>query len=123
MPDQFASVDDYLRRLPDDTRAILQELRRRLRAISPGTGETISYQMPTITLNGRSLVHFAAWKHHVALYPVPDGEADFERDIAPYRSGKSTVKFPYGSPMPYELIERMVELLIADSPVHPSEKG
>lgn len=117
MPDQVPSVDDYLRRLPDDARAILQELRLRLRAISPGLGETIRYQMPTITLNGRSVVHFAGWRHHVALYPVPDGDADFERDIAPYRSGKSTVKFPYSSPIPYELIEQMVRRLIADSPV------
>jgi uncharacterized protein YdhG (YjbR/CyaY superfamily) len=117
MPDQVASVDDYLCGLPDDARTILEELRRRLRAIAPGTGETISYQMPTITLNGRYLVYFAGWKHHVSLYPVPDGDPDFERDIAPYRSGKSTVKFPYSSPMPYELIERMVRLLIADSPV------
>jgi uncharacterized protein YdhG (YjbR/CyaY superfamily) len=98
---------------------ILEELRRRLGAITPGTGEAIRYQMPTITLNGRSVVHFAGWKHHVALYPVPDGDPDYERDIAPYRSGKSTVKFAYGSPMPYELIERMVRLLIADSPTPP----
>ncbi len=119
MPEQVATVDDYLLHFSDDVRAILQELRRRLRAITPGTGEAIRYNMPTITLNGRSLVHFAGWKHHVALYPVPDGDPQFERDIAPYRSGKSTVKFPYSSPMPYELIERMVTLLIADSAAPP----
>jgi uncharacterized protein YdhG (YjbR/CyaY superfamily) len=119
MPDQVATVDDYLHQFPEDVRVILEELRRRLGAITPGTGEAIRYQMPTITLNGRSVVHFAGWKHHVALYPVPDGDPDYERDIAPYRSGKSTVKFAYSSPMPYELIERMVRLLIADSPTPP----
>lgn len=33
--------------------------------------ETISYQMPTVTLDGKYLVYVAAWKNHIGLYPVP----------------------------------------------------
>jgi uncharacterized protein YdhG (YjbR/CyaY superfamily) len=78
----------------------------------PAAGETISYQMPTITFNGRYLVYFAAWKHHLSLYPVPTADDAFEQELAPYRASKGTVKFPIGKPIPYDLIERLVALLL-----------
>jgi uncharacterized protein YdhG (YjbR/CyaY superfamily) len=66
--------------------------------------------MPTITLNGRDLVSFAAWKHHIGLYPLPAVDDALARELAPYRAAKSTVRFPLGQPMPYSLIARLVAL-------------
>jgi uncharacterized protein YdhG (YjbR/CyaY superfamily) len=40
----------------------------------------------------------------VSLYPVPAGDAAFERAVAPYRSGRSTLRFPLSRPVPYDLI-------------------
>jgi uncharacterized protein YdhG (YjbR/CyaY superfamily) len=68
--------------------------------------------MPTFTVGGSALVHVAAWKQHIALYPVPTGDEAFERDIAPYRAAKSTARFPLRSPIPYDLIARLVVLLL-----------
>lgn len=114
-------VDDYIRRFPDRAQGVLQVIRGRIHSAVPGGGETISYDMPTVTFNGRSLVHFAGWKQHVSLYPAPDGDPDFERDIAPYRSGKSTVKFSYDRPIPVGLIERLVTLLLEQR--HPADSS
>ena len=105
-------VDEYIGRFPDPAQVALQEIRRRIHAAVPGAGETISYDMPAVTLDGRSLVHFAGWKQHVSLYPVPAGDPDFERLVAPFRSGRSTVKFGYGTPIPQGLIELLVKLLL-----------
>ena len=80
----------------------------------------ISYQIPTLTLNGRYLVHFAAWKNHLALYPTPTGDQAFEQEIAPYRAAKSTVRFPLREPIPFDLIERLVALRVKQ-PVDRSE--
>jgi uncharacterized protein YdhG (YjbR/CyaY superfamily) len=107
-----ASIDDYIAALPRDVQEILQEVRRTLHEAVPGSGETISYQMPTITVNGRSLVYFAGWKKHVGMYPIPEGDADFDRDSAPYRAVQSTLRFPYSKPIPYDLIARMAVLLV-----------
>ncbi|MBC7551284.1 MAG: DUF1801 domain-containing protein [Cellulomonas sp.] len=41
------------------------------RTIFASIDETISYQMPTVTLDGKYLVYVAAWKDHIGLYPVP----------------------------------------------------
>ena len=108
---RVASVDDYIATFSDDVRSILNQVRRTMHKAAPDAVETISYGMPTLLLDGKHLVHFAGWKHHVSVYPVPAAdEADdaFEREIAPYRSGKSTAKFPLARPVPYDLIETLV---------------
>jgi uncharacterized protein YdhG (YjbR/CyaY superfamily) len=56
-------------------------------------------------------VHFAAWKHHLSLYPVPDADPAFAAELAPYLAGKGTLRFPLDQPIPGGLIERVVTLL------------
>jgi len=107
-----ATVDEYIESFPPDVQAELQELRRRLRAAAPGSGETISYKIPTITVGGRALVYFAGWKTYLSVYPVPAADESFERELAPYRAGKGTLRFPLGRVIPDGLIERLVTLLV-----------
>jgi len=111
------SIDDYVRSFPPEVQRVLEQVRAAARRAAPGAQETISYQIPTLTLDGRNLVHFAGWAHHVSVYPVPEGSsaADpaFDDSIAPYRSGRSTAKFPLDAPLPDELVERLVRLLVA----------
>ena len=111
MAEHFDTVEEYIASQPGEVQEILRELRRRAFAAVPGAGERISYGIPTITLDGHDVVYFAAWKHHISVYPVPDGDEDFEREIAPFRAAKGTLKFPLGKPMPYELIEKVATLL------------
>jgi len=106
-----SGIDEYIASFPADVQAVLQEIRRRIRAAVPGAAETISYRIPAITLNGRRLIYFAAWRHHISVYPVPAGDAAFRQDIGPYLHGKGTVRFPLSQPVPYHLIEQMAVLL------------
>ena len=53
------------------------------------------------------LIFFAGFEHHVSVYPIPDVEDDLAQDLAPYRSGKGTLKFPLNKPIPYALIARV----------------
>ena len=112
MADKFASIDDYISSFPEDVQILLEEVRRTIRNAAPAADETISYQMPTITLNGRNLVYFAAWKHHIGLYPIPKSDEAFEQELAPYRAAKGTVRFPLRKPIRYDLIERLIALLV-----------
>lgn len=113
MAAKFATVDEYVAAQPDDVQQILNEIRRTIRGVVPDYGERISYQMPTATQAGHDVVYFAAWKRHIGMYPVPEGDASLEQDLAPYRAVTSTVRFPYTGPIPYGLIGRMVALLVA----------
>ncbi len=107
------TVDAYVAAQPAEVRARLAEIRRRIHAAVPGAGEAIRYRMPTIMLDGGPLVHFAAWKRHIAFYPVPDGDEAFARDIAPYRGAKDAAQFRHAEPIPYELVDRLVGHLVA----------
>jgi uncharacterized protein YdhG (YjbR/CyaY superfamily) len=106
------TVEDYIAACPTDSRALLTQLRAVILAAAPGTAEKISYGMPTVTLDGRNVVHYAAWKHHVGLYPVPALDDELEREAAPYRTAKSTVRFALDQPVPRELVERLVAVLL-----------
>lgn len=107
------TIDEYISACPEDVQPLLEQVRRTIRVAVPDAGETISYGMPTITLDGRDLVSFAAWKHHIGLYPLPAVDDAFAQELAPYRAVKSTVRFPLGKPLPYELIARLVALRVA----------
>lgn len=113
MAPTYASIDDYVSAQSAEVQDILEKVRATIHHAVPGAMETIKYQMPTITLDGKSVVHFAAWKNHLGLYPLPDTDEDLEREVAPYRGTDSTGNFPYRKPIPYDLIERLVELLVA----------
>ena len=111
MTDQkFGSVGEYIGSFPADVQAILEQVRRAILDAVPGAGETISYQIPTITLGGRRLLYFAGWKHHVSVYPAPAGDEALERRLAPYRSARSTLRFPLSQPVPYDLIAQVAKL-------------
>ncbi len=89
-----------------------------IKKIAPEANEKISYQIGRFELNDRNLVHFAGWKKHVSLYPVPAGSEAFERQIAKYVDGKGTVKFPLDEPMPMRLVEKIIKLrLLANNRV------
>ena len=114
MAQKFASIDDYIASLPDDVQPIVAEIRRRAHRAAPQAQETISYNIPTLKVEGRAIIFFGAWKSHIAVYPVPETDAELEQEIAPYRAERSTLRFPLRKPMPYDLIERVV----ARSTVH-----
>ena len=112
MIEQTGTVEDYIRGYPEDIRDVLRELQRRIGAIVPDVGEKISYQIPTVTMGGQPLVYYAAWKQHIGMYPIPPAEPALEEQIAPYRAAKDTVRFTYKKPIPYELIEDMVAMVV-----------
>jgi uncharacterized protein YdhG (YjbR/CyaY superfamily) len=107
-----ATVDEYLAALPDDVRARVEEVRRVVHEVVPDAGETISYAMPTFTLDDQPLLHVAAWKQHIGLYPLPALDPELDAEITPYRGTKDTMKLPYSRPLPRELVARVVEELV-----------
>lgn len=106
------SVDAYIATFPESTRAMLELLRTIIHEEAPAVEEKIAYDIPTFALDGRNLVHVAGWKRYVSIYPVPLGDAAFEAQVAPCRSGRSTVRFKLGTPVPVALVRQAVGLLL-----------
>lgn len=108
-----ASVDDYLASFSPDHREFLEQVRGVLLATVPGATETIRYGMPAVMLDGRYVIHYAGWKKHVGLYPVPRMPSALEAEIAPLRTGKDTVALAWSRPVPAELVERLVAAILS----------
>ena len=113
MAQKFTSVDDYIGSFPSDVQEKLQAVREAMRRGAPGTAEAISYGIPTFKLAGRYVIYFAGWKEHIAVYPIPNLDDDLAQQVAPYQSGKGTLKFSLDKPIPYDLIERLAALALA----------
>jgi uncharacterized protein YdhG (YjbR/CyaY superfamily) len=123
MADKSAAgpIDDYIAEFPPGTRKALEEMRSLIKATAPGATETISYAMPTFDLNGHHLVHFAGFAKHIGFYPVPSGVAAFKEDLRPYKTGKGSVQFPLGQPLPVDLIRRIVAYRVEESNARVAE--
>jgi uncharacterized protein YdhG (YjbR/CyaY superfamily) len=116
MPAKFTDVDHYIAAFPADVQSVLQQIRQTIHAAVPGTQEKISYDIPTLTRDGKRYVHFAGWAKHVSLYPVPETEETeagyaLAAELEPYLAGKGTLKFPLNKPIPYDLIGRVAAAL------------
>ena len=111
MAEKFETVYDYIGSFPEDVQKVLEEIRRTIRGAVPDAAEKISYQIPTMTIGGKNFVHFAGWKAHVSLYPVPEGDESLVAEAAPYQVSKGTLKFPLGTPVPYDLVGRLAVAL------------
>ncbi|MBZ0300209.1 MAG: DUF1801 domain-containing protein [Anaerolineae bacterium] len=111
---QFNTIDDYIATFPEDVQAILEKMRQTIHDAAPDAEEAISYQMPTFKLHG-NLVHFAAFKNHIGLYPAPSGIREFAEELAPYAAAKGSIQFPKDQPIPYDLVTRIVQYRVQEN--------
>jgi len=108
------NIDEYIAGFPDDVQEILEKIKMTIREAAPDAEEKISYQMPTFTLKG-NLVHFAAYKKHIGLYPAPRGIEKFKKELSAYEGAKGSVRFPLDKPIPFGLISRIVKFRVKDN--------
>jgi len=116
-------IDDYIARFPAAVQETLEAIRRTIRTEVPDAEETISYQIPTFTLNGKPVIYFAGYKSHVGVYPAPVGNPAFKSDLTPYASGKGTVRFPLNEPIPFSLLRKIVKFRVQETLGRASAKG
>ncbi|MBK9105175.1 MAG: DUF1801 domain-containing protein [Saprospiraceae bacterium] len=106
-------IDDYIAGFPGEVQDLLQQIRAAIQKVVPGAQEDIKYAIPTFVLNGKNLVHFAAFKHHIGFYPTPTGIESFKKELSKYKQGKGSVQFPLDQPMPLKLITEIVTFNVA----------
>lgn len=122
MKNKINSIDEYIDTFPENVQTILKQVRKTIKAAAPKAEEKISYGIPTFTLNGKYLIYFAGWKHHISIYPIPVGDESFNEEVAQYVSGKGTLKFPINKPMPLKLITKIVKLKVAENSTQTDNK-
>ena len=117
------SVEAYFRSLPKEHRAPLQKLRETIAAAAPDAEEGITYSMPGFLLGGKGFVAYAAFKDHYSFFPMSTRAIDDHRDELGSRvTGKGTISFEYGRPLPTALMKKVVRTRLAEATARQTKK-
>lgn len=103
-------IDSYIEEQPEDTRAVLNDIRLTIKRAVPEAQEVISYQMPALKFH-EILAWFASFKKHYTIFFPGNVLNEFTDELKPYELIKSGAgfKIPHGQPIPDQLITRLVQ--------------
>lgn len=102
------TIDEYIASQDESIQPKLNELRTIILSALPDAQERISWSMPTYW-KGRNLIHFAASKKHIGLYPGDEAVAAFADELEGFSVSKGTIRLPYDKDLPVELITRIAQ--------------
>ncbi len=100
---KIETIDQYIEEQDETVRPYMNEIRQIIRSAIPEAQEKISWSMPTYW-KGRNIIHFAASKKHLGLYPGGEATGVFAERLVDYDVSKGTIRLPYNKPLPKELV-------------------
>ena len=102
------TIDEYIEAQDEAVRPRLREVHAVIREAIPEAEERMSWSMPTYW-RGRKLIHFAASKKHLGLYPGGEATTVFSEELKGYDVSKGTIRIPWDRDLPAELIRRIAQ--------------
>ena len=100
------TVEEYIEAQEETVRPRLREIRDILRKALPEAEECISWSMPTYR-KGRNIIHFAATKKHIGIYPGGEATTVFAEELAGMDVSKGTIRLPHDQEIPAALIDKI----------------
>ena len=102
------TIDEYINVQDENIRDQLQSVREAIQGELPEATEKISWSMPT-WWQGHNIIHFAAQKKHIGLYPGPEAVEQFSEELEKAGMGhsKGSIQIPYSDKLPLELIQKI----------------
>ncbi len=90
------TIDEYIAAQPEGIRETLAAVRSTITAAIPEAEERFSWQMPT-WWKRHNLIHFAAQKKHLGIYPGAEGVEAFKAELEEkkLKYSKGAIQFPY----------------------------
>lgn len=111
----MSQIDQYLK--ASASRSQIKELdkiRKIAKQLAPSSEETISYGIPTIKYKGKNLIHFAAFKNHMSLFPGSAPIETLAKKLTKFKLSKGTIQFSESNPIPLGLVEQIIKLRITN---------
>ena len=100
------NIDEYIAAQDETVQPRLSEVREILHAAIPDAEERISWSMPTYW-KGKNIIHFAASKKHLGLYPGGEATTVFANELKNFDVSKGTIRLQWNKELPTELIQRI----------------
>jgi uncharacterized protein YdhG (YjbR/CyaY superfamily) len=109
----YKTIDDYIASQSAEVQETLSELRSIIKEAAPDAIEVLNYKVPSFTLvpGGKrdQQIMIAGYTKFVSFYPFPTTMERFSDELKEFKTGKGSVQFPLGQPLPRDLIIRMVK--------------
>lgn len=107
------TMDDYIASFDGEIRERMESLRKLIHSCHPDITEKLAWGMPTFVLKG-NLAHFSAEKKHMGFHPGKETIDAFADRFNGLPHTKSTLHLLYDKPMPWELLQEMVEFCVME---------
>ena len=105
---QITVIDEYIASQSEETKSYLHQIRDTIRNVLPDAEEKISWRMPTYKKT-HNIIHFAAFKNHIGIYPGVEAMIHFADKLKEYKTSKGALQIPYNKPLPLELIAEIAK--------------
>lgn len=112
----YKNINEYIKDVHREHLQKIREMRSMVQKIIPQGKEIIRYGMPTIELNGKNFIHFAATKKHLGFYPTPSGISAFKSELKKLGIdfSKGCIRFSYDTPLPASLITKIIKFRLRE---------
>ena len=100
------TIDEYIALQDEAVQPRLREVRAIIHAAIPDAEERISWSMPTYW-KGKNLIHFAASKKHLGVYPGGEATTVFADVLKDYDVSKGTIRLPWNKELPADVITKI----------------
>jgi len=107
-----STIDEYISAQPEQIRPILEKIRKTIKKAASDSTEKISWGMPTFW-QGENVVHFAAFKNHIGIYPGDLNNIPFKKELSGYKTTKGAIQFPLDKPIDYNLIAEITKFRVS----------
>ena len=81
------TIDAYIAEQPESIQTLLNQVRDAIRTAIPDAEERISWRMPTFWKK-HNIIHFAAFKNHIGLYPGDKAVTFFADRLSDFKKSK-----------------------------------
>jgi uncharacterized protein YdhG (YjbR/CyaY superfamily) len=102
------TIDSYIDAQTESVKQLLHQVRNTIRIALPEAQERISWSMPTYW-SGHNIIHFAAFKKHIGIYPGEKAMVHFADRLTEYKTSKGAIQLPYEKPLPLTLIAEIAK--------------
>ncbi|MGL5541478.1 MAG: iron chaperone [Erysipelotrichaceae bacterium] len=107
-------VDLYFQSLQPEPKQRMEAIRHFVKVLVPQASEKMAYGMPTFVHQG-TLLHYAAFKHHIGLYPAGAYWHLFPEETKNYAMSKGGLRIGENQDIPFDLIRKVVLMRLEEN--------
>lgn len=107
----MSDVDLYILKFSPEIQQRLTIIRRTALDVFGSINERIYFGMPTVTVNGKEMMAYAAYKGHISIIVGYDWVDFLKIQFPQFHYTRSTITFQHKDPFPDDVIQVICELL------------